>query len=123
LITDGSLILDIALGIIVAKVLISFLKGAGEVLRVFLERVVPSRKAATTGNLEEASAEDWRDLWDSLPESGIEHLKTIVEDEQLRRRVQELNLWPYLWSAAPEETKEQLRTRWKVAKVPPKASI
>jgi len=45
-----------------------------------------------------------------------------VEDEQLRRRVQELNLWPYLWSAAPEETKEQLRTRWKVAKVPPQVS-
>jgi hypothetical protein len=41
---------------------------------------------------------------------------------QLRRRAQELNLWPYLWSAVSEEMKERLRYRWKVAKVPPKVS-
>jgi hypothetical protein len=70
--------------------------------------------------LEEASAKDWRDLWDSLPESAKERMKRVMEDEQLRRRAQESNLWPYVWGAAPEEMKEQLRSRWKVAKVPPK---
>ena len=56
--TDGSLILDIALGIIVAKVLTTAVKEYQE------------RKVAKASGFEKASAEDWRDLWDSLPESG-----------------------------------------------------
>jgi len=66
--------------------------------------------------------EDWRDLWESLPESAKEQSKRIVEDDQLRRRAQELNLWPYLWSVSSEEAKERLRCRWKVAKIQPKVS-
>jgi hypothetical protein len=123
LITDGSLILDIALGIIVAKVFMTAVKETFQIIKTVLERLFAPRKVATARDLEEASAEDWRDLWDSLSESAKEQLEAIVEDDQLRRRVQELNLWPYLWSAAPEETKEQLRSRWKVARVPPKVSI
>jgi hypothetical protein len=33
-----------------------------------------------------------------------------------------LNLWPYLWPAAPNEIKEKLRLRWKAAKISPRVS-
>jgi hypothetical protein len=117
--TDGSLVLDIALGIIVAKVLTTMLKELG---RRWEARKVSRSMGAEASDFEKASAEDWLDVWDSLPESAKEQLKRIVEDDQLRRRTQELNLWPVIWLAAPEETKDKLRSRWKVAKVPPKVS-
>ena len=100
---------------IVAKVL------TAAVIETF-QKVFALRKVATASELEKASAEDWLDVWDSLPESAKEQLKRIVEDDQLRRRTQELNLWPFIWLAAPEETKDKLRSRWKVSKVPPKVS-
>ena len=113
--TDGSLVLDIALGVILANLLTPAIKRMFQ--RVFLRRTVPS-----TDDPQDPSAEDWDELWDGLSDSAKEQSKKILEDERLRRRAQESNLWPYLWSAAPEETKEKLRSRWRVAKVPPRAS-
>jgi hypothetical protein len=59
-------------------------------------------------------------LWDGLSESAKQQTQRLVEDDQLRRRAQELNLWQDLWHAAPEQTKVQLRHRWKAAKIPPR---
>ncbi|MGA8409090.1 MAG: hypothetical protein WB680_18080 [Candidatus Acidiferrales bacterium] len=109
---DGWLVLDIALGIVV-----------GDALRVMVkdtqiwwkERRADSSKAAD-------SSEDWNFLWDNLSESGKKEVRKVVEDDELRRRAQELNLWHDLWYAASEETKEQLRHRWKAAKIPPRVS-
>ena len=79
-----------------------------------------SPKDASAEGPEAASEEDWLDLWEGLPESAKEQVQKLLEDDQLRRRAQELNLWPYIWSIAPEETKEKLRSRWKAAKVHPR---
>jgi hypothetical protein len=114
---DGSLILDIALGIVVAKVLTNMLKE----MERFLERRTSRRKDIPASDEHGIDAEDWLELWSGLPESTKERVKAIVEDDALRRRAQDLNLWPYLWSAAPEEMKDKLRSRWKVAQIPPKA--
>jgi hypothetical protein len=116
--TDVSLIFDIALGIILAKMLTNMLKELGRLW----ERKVSRNAGAETSELEAASAEDWRELWESLPESAKEKSKRLVEDDQLRRRTQEMNLWANLWASVPEATKEKLRSRWKAAKVPPRVS-
>src|ERR1700691_3050916 len=111
---DGWLVLDIALGIVV-----------GDVLRVMVKdtqvwwngRRTHGSKAVDAKAADESEAEDWDFLWNNVPASGKEELRRVVDDEELRRRAQELNLWPYLWAAASEETKEKLRSRWKVAKI------
>jgi hypothetical protein len=90
---DVSLVLNIALGIIVAKLLIKMLKDALQILNTVLERIVPRRPPAPTMKAEE---EDWLDLWSSLSESVKEQSQRLIEDDQLRRRAQDLNLWPYL---------------------------
>jgi hypothetical protein len=41
---------------------------------------------------EEVSTEDWLELWDGLSESAKQQTQRLVEDDQLRRRAQELNL-------------------------------
>ena len=68
----------------------------------------------------ESAADDWDFLWNNVPESGKEELRRVVEDDELRRRAQELNLWYDLWYVAPEEVKVQLRGRWKAAKISPR---
>jgi hypothetical protein len=114
---NGWLILNIAIGVIVANLLMPAIQ------RIFkrLSRKVVT-EAVPQANLEEPSADDWLELWESVPEGAKQQTQTFVDDDQLRRRAQELNLWTYLWSAAPEETKEKLRSRWKVAKIPPRIS-
>jgi hypothetical protein len=106
---DGSLVLNIALGIVVAKALLKILKN--------FEWMVPHQKVVPAGEEQEGTAEDWLELWESLPESAKGQLQRLVEDDQLRRRAQELKLWPFLWAAAPEKTKAKLRSRWKAAKI------
>lgn len=114
---DGWLVLDIVIGVIVANLL------TPAVQRIF-KRL--GRKAVTEtvpqADLQEPSADDWLELWESLPEGAKQQTQRLVDDDQLRRRAQKLNLWTYLWSAAPEETKEKLRARWNVAKIPPRIS-
>lgn len=110
---DGSLILNIALGIIVAKVLSNMLKE----IELFLNRKI--RRLLEVDNAGDTLVEnddDWLDLWESLPESAKDHAQKLVEDDQLRRHAKQLKLWSYLWAFAPEETKEKLRSRWKAAK-------
>jgi hypothetical protein len=125
---NGWLVLDIALGIVV-----------GDVLRVMVKdtqvwwnsrRTVVSKPdakatdqhAADETTVKEKAAEDWNFLWDNVPESAKEEVRKFVEDEQLRKQAQELNLFKFLWHAASEETKDQLRFRWKLEKIPPRVS-
>ena len=116
---DGWLVLDIALGIVV-----------GDVLRVMVKdtqvwwnsRRTHGGKAVDAKAADESEAEDWDFLWNNVPASGKEELRRVVDDEELRRRAQELNLWHNLWHVAPEEAKQQLRHRWKASKIPPKVS-
>ena len=74
--------------------------------------------AALENDPQSASEEDWAELWVSLPNWAKEELQQTVEDSQLRRHAQDLDMWPTLWAAAPEETKAKLRGRWKVQRVP-----
>jgi hypothetical protein len=111
---DGWLVLDIALGIVV-----------GDALRVMVRDTREwwsSRRRQGGKATDESAAEDWDFLWNNVPEPGKEEVRRVVEDDELRRRAQELNLWHDLWYAAPEEVKVQLRHRWKVAKIPPRVS-
>lgn len=105
---DGWLVLDIALGIVV-----------GAVLRVMLK---DTQEWWKNRRVDESETEDWNFLWDNVPESGKEKVRKIVEDGELRRCAQEMNLWHDLWHVAPEEAKQQLRHRWKAAKIPPRVS-
>jgi hypothetical protein len=114
---DPSLILNIALGIIVARVLISVLKEIAQIAKMVLERIVP-RNPVPAHDQQKTTEADWIDLWESLPPSAKEHCQTVMDDDQLRRRAQDSNLWPYLWSFASEETKAKLRSRWNEAKIP-----
>ena len=81
-----------------------------------------SRRTHASKDVDESAAEDWDFLWNNVPELGKEELRRFVEDDELRRRAQELNLWHDLWHVAPEEAKQQLRHRWKAAKIPPRVS-
>lgn len=108
---DGWLVLDIALGIVV-----------GDALRVMVSDTQEWWKNRRGTVADEYEAGDWQFLWDNVPESAKEEARKFVEDDRLRLRAQELNLWPYLWRAASEETKEKLRHRWKAAKIPPRVS-
>jgi hypothetical protein len=125
---DGWLILDIALGILVGDVLREMRKDTQEWWSSRLTRgsKVVDAKAADehvdeTTAMEKAT-EDWNFLWDNVPESAKEEVRKFVEDEQLRKQAQELNLFKFLWYAASEETKDQLRFRWKLEKIPPRVS-
>jgi hypothetical protein len=115
---DSSLILNIALGIIIAQVLKNVLK---ETFQIFRNRTDVPKVAAqeVKGNGQEANDEDWLDLWESVPQAAKEQSQRLIEDDRLRRRAQELNLWPYLWAAAPEATREKLRSRWNLARIQP----
>jgi len=107
---DAWLVLEIALGVVVGD----WLKNMLTATQRWLNR--PRAGSA------KAEAEDWDFLWNNVPESGKEELRRVVEDDDLRRRAQELNLWHYLWHVASEEAKQQLRHRWKAAKIPPRVS-
>jgi len=111
---DGWLVLDIALGIVVGDWLRNMLKDT--------QRWLNRRRTGVGKAADESEAEDWDFLWNNVPESGKDELRKVVEDDQLRRRAQELNLWHDLWHVAPEEAKQQLRHRWKAAKIPPRFS-
>ena|ERR1700728_3104070 len=117
---DPSLILNIALGIIVAKALIVVWKETVQIFKTVLERTVPRRKAVPVDDHQDT--EDWLELWESVPESAKQQSQRFIEDDQLRQRAQEMNLWPFLWAAAPEEAKEKLRARWNLAKTQPPKS-
>lgn len=111
---DLWLVLDIALGILV-----------GDLLRVMVKdtQIWRKKRRADSSKAPAASeAEDWDFLWNNVPESGKEEVRKVVEDDELRRRAQELNLWYDLWHVAPEEAKQQLRHRWKAAKIRPRVS-
>jgi hypothetical protein len=126
---DGWLILDIALGIVVGDVLRVMLKDTQvwwNSRRSHVPKAVDAKaadkKVAEEKVAEEKAAEDWNFLWDNVPESAKEEVRRFVEDEQLRKQAQELNLFKFLWYAASEETKDQLRFRWKLEKIPPRVS-
>jgi hypothetical protein len=111
---DGWLVLNIALGVVVGKLLGNMLKDT--------QAWWNSRRMHGGKAVDKSEAEDWEFLWINVPESGLEELRKVVEYDELRRRAQELNLWHDLWHVAPEEAKQQLRYRWKAAKIPPRVS-
>lgn len=119
------LVFSIAFGIIVAKALLYLFKDTIQAVKLRLEKKHLAPNNVTTGDLPKeeagASAEDWLELWSSLSESAKEQVREFVDDDQLRHRAQDLNLWPFLWSAAPEETKQKLRSRWKASKTQSKS--
>jgi hypothetical protein len=126
---DGWLILDIALGIVVGDVLRVMVKDTQvwwNSRRTAVSKTVDAKAAddhaADEATAKEKAAEDWNFLWDNAPESAKEEVRKSVEDEQLRKQAQELNLFKFLWYAASEETKDQLRFRWKLEKIPPRVS-
>lgn len=127
---DGWLILDIALGIVVGDLLRNMLKDTQEWWnnrRTHGSKVVDAKAAEKKRTADETTAkdkeaEDWNFLWDSVPESAKDEVRKFIEDDQLRKQAQELNLFKFLWYAASEETKDQLRFRWKLEKIPPRVS-
>ena len=110
---NGWLVLDIALGILV-----------GDMLRVMVKDTREwwnSRRRTNVEEVADESAEtDWQFLWDNASESAKDDVRQLIEDDQLRIRARELDLWPQLWSVVPEEIKQQLRDRWKGLKIPPR---
>ncbi len=124
---DGWLVLDIALGIVVgdaARVMVRdtqewWNSRCAHVSKVVEEKPVEEKVAGRT-IADVKAVEDWNFLWDNVPESAKEQVRKFVEDEQLRKQAEELDLFHFLWYAASEETKAQLRFRWKLEKISPR---
>jgi len=121
-----SLVLNITLGIILAEII----KGLWNAeqhrrkLRPENERnhsVTALDRSTTFSELElKEEKSDWLDLWSSVPDWAREQARRFVEADQLRRRAEDSEmtfLWSFLWKAAPEETKEEFRSRWKESRV------
>jgi len=124
--------MEIALGIVLGYVLLALFKNPIDAILKWLWQIEPAfnsqskdkdagqqrTRAGVSGNLEET--EDWTDLWASVPESAKEKARRTVEDLELLRRVMQESqgdlvnsLWGTLWIAAPEETRETIRSRWR----------
>lgn len=114
---DGSLVLDVALGIIGAKVLAYLFKAGSQVVTLTLERIVPRNPPPK--NSEAEDEQDWQTLWSSLSDAVKQQVQRIIEDDALRRRARELEMWPTLWHMAPQDTKDKLHERWRAAGVQP----
>ncbi|MFZ3215579.1 MAG: hypothetical protein WA192_05915 [Candidatus Acidiferrales bacterium] len=126
---DGWLILDIALGIVVGDALRVMVRDTREwwnSRRVHVSKAIDEKpvgeKAADKAAVDQKAVEDWNFLWDNAPESAKEQVRKFVEDERLRKQAEKLDLFHFLWYASSEETKGQLRFRWKLEKIPPRVS-
>lgn len=125
---DGWLVLDIALGIVVGDALRVMVRDTREwwnsrrraPVSNAVDTKVADKTAAVTTVADEKAAEDWNFLWNNVPESAKDEIRKSIEDEQLRIRAEKLGLFHFLWYAASEETKQQLRFRWKLEKIPPR---
>jgi hypothetical protein len=110
---NGWLVLEIALGILVGDMLRAVVKDTREWWN--------SRRRTNVEEVADTAAEtDWQFLWDNASQSAKDEVRQLIEDDQLRIRAQEVDLWPQLWSVAPEEIKQKLRDRWKGLKIPPR---
>lgn len=114
---DGSLVLDIALGIVGAKVLIYVFNEGWQILILILERIVPRNPPPK--NMKAENEEDWLTLWSSLSEPVKQRVQRMIEDDQLLRRAREMEMWPTLWHLAPDEIKDRLHERWRAAGINP----
>lgn len=124
---DGWLILNIALGIVVGSLLTRMLRGMrqrlnnrGATASKPVDEKAASEHTAAAKVADEKAAEDWNFLWNNVPESAKDLIRKDIEDEQLRIQAEKLGLFHFLWYAASEETKQQLRFRWKLEKIPPR---
>jgi hypothetical protein len=132
---DGWLVLNIALGIVVGSLLTRMLRGWWNKRRATpskpvdekvasehaaTERRAADEKTAAAKVADKKAVEDWNFLWDNAPESAKEQIRKFVEDEQLRKQAEELDLFHFLWYSSSEETRGQLRFRWKLEKIPPR---
>jgi hypothetical protein len=124
---DGWLVLDIALGIVVGDALRVMVRDTREwwnSRRANVGKTVEQKpvdeKAAEQAIADEKAAEDWHFLWNNIPETAKDLIRKDIEDEQLRIQAEKLGLFHFLWCAASEETKAQLRFRWKLEKIPPR---
>jgi hypothetical protein len=109
---DESLVVNIALRVVVARLLLGALKDAGNAIgSISKPKKTPPSKA------QDATAGDWFVLWASLSDSDKEEVQRIVEDEHLRRRAQDMDMWPTVWAVVSEETKNKVRAQWKAAGV------
>ena len=71
---QGSLVLDIAFGIIVADVLKTMLK---DTQRFFERRISRREKVNIVGDDPPVYEEDWLELWSSVPESVKEESRNL----------------------------------------------
>ena len=116
------MIVDVALGIVFGYILLAVLKRPIDSILGRLWNTAPLAVSRTdTGTtvspqLEMYDSQDWLDLWTSMPEAAKSECRRILEDDDLRRRVQQsdedLGLWPYLWSFASDDTKALIQNRW-----------
>ncbi len=122
------MILDVAAGVVVGYILLALLKRPIDVILKWLWNVEPvfapqprershTRLLSTVkGGNQMYDPQDWIDLWVALPDAAKNECRRILDDDDLRRRVQQsdedLGLWPYLWSFASDDTKALIQNRW-----------
>jgi hypothetical protein len=87
------LVLDIALGIVVGDLLKIMVKDTRE---WWYGRRAKGNAVGESKEAGDPDESDWQFLWDNAPESSKKEVQQFIEDDQLRLRAKEFNLWPHL---------------------------
>ena len=116
---NGWLVLEIALGILVGDLLREMFR---DTRLWWNQQRSKSKVAKGAAGVDESEAEDWDFLWNNVPDSAKSEIRTMLDDDILRERARRTIVMGYLFYAASEDAREQLRQKWRAANVPPKVS-